>query len=62
MNYIWLSHHIIFDIGLEADFPLIEEEKLEDPQSRGVDVLRAIVHQVLKEVLEGGIDDELSSK
>jgi hypothetical protein len=62
MDHVGLSIHIIVGIGLEADFPLIEEEKLENPQSRDVEVLGAIVYQVLQEVFKGGIDDEFSSK
>jgi hypothetical protein len=62
VDYVWLSHHIIVDIGLEADLTLVEEEKLKDPLCRCVQVLCAILHQVLKEVFISGIDNELGAE
>jgi hypothetical protein len=62
MDYVRLSHHIIVGIGLEADLTLVEEEKLEDPQSRTIQVLGAILHQILKDIFISGSDDELGAE
>jgi hypothetical protein len=59
MNHVWLSLNIVCDIGLEAYMRFVEEEVLEDPESRRVKVGGDVLDQFLKKILKSGVDDGL---